>query len=1073
MKNTIVTLLILTVCGCSTIASQTQKTDSTAAQDDTGTGIQAEKGTAAGQPSGRTGEAVALSGPEFCRTQFLALAYTIDTASAAEPLSGIELWKTSTGGRLWEIEQLLVPKGGSGRIKLELPDGKWGFIAVPVLKDRRSERPAPGEPPALLVTVDRRPPRIETGSIEVKRTSVDAIPELDTYELTLPYQIEDANPSSEPCIGQIAAGNSGTWHTVERKADMAGVMHFHATSYHSPLLIRIKSQDRAGNVAIRELTIWPEDEVAPPVVRIVAPKQDGCIRGGAQCRIHYRIDWRNAAHKPAALEFSPDGRSWETILENGEAIGRLTWDVPSGSHPDALLRLEASGATGRRIHHTIPIKIDGRAPETLILGPSVLPHTKGSIMVKTHDRRPAASGVEKVVVYARKKGEEERFEAGTADGAATEIPVTLTEAGMYEFWAVAWDHAGNHSESPNDTNAVTIRVKEKNEAITLTTFTGKGVLKAGSTHFIGWKLGNLPSPAVTGRILLVEEAGSTILKAIDPLSGKTLLSLPDKKIRNARLKIEVGTAGQKTIAVQSGLFSTDGIPPAVTISEGSRGTDGITLTYTITDHGPAGLKTAWLYRSPDGGLTWRKETTLDLSGSVTIPAGQGLHSFFIAAEDKAGNRSLMPEKESTPQISFLIGDTPGDVLVLDNFRGGETVRGGSTHFIAWSFRYGTGILIETPVALSCSHDDGETYTTVKDNLPATGRYAFTFPEEHTARLRFKLTALCTNGTVFTCGSVRDIEVDAEPPTLLIAGPAVSNSRETAVVLESADDRVSTLAELYLYGRKNSMQPWKKLPHRYDDNKLHVLLSDGTWQLYAGGKDRTGNRNRAPGIDDQGFQLTVDTVPPTLIGTRSPATATVATGTLVTYRFEYHDTNPAPFSLSVRMRLDNAPWKEIKNYLPLNVPCHIEAPQKEGVLQLAFKAEDLTGNTNTWTDMINIARPKPEISLTLPKKDSYAGGKPVHISWHTKNAGKNATVSMSFSVDDKKTWKPLENAQSLDIKGEKTFSLPKINSRRTYIKAEITCAAAEKKSAAIAGPFSVSSIPPEGYILNKRLILQQK
>jgi len=645
-----------------------------------------------------------LRGPSLTRDEFVTLTCVTDENSSPSPLSSLELWKTPDGGASWEVALRASPL--SKTIRVPLSPGVWGFRLCPVGKDgNRTPFPRPGDPPQLTVEVDRSPPRITVDSIEVTEVADSGDAELEKFEVTLEYQVADANPSVPACTIRTACGKKGRWRTAAEGKDPHGRISFRIAAFCSPLRVRIRAVDRAGNVGTTEEIVWPEDRVRPPHVRILSPQAGVTLRGGDRVAVRYELSWESGEEKPITFSCTTDSRTWR-IAESGlENTGSWTWRVPRGDHAEVRLRMEVKGKSGRTITAEAgPFRVDGTPPFVAVLGPRTFPATQGTLLVKVKDPGPVASGTDRVEVYARLRGEEKTYRVGRSEGAAEKILLRFPRRGVYEVWCVAWDRAGNSSPLPPAGEAFELKVKPVEGALALLTLSEGGVVKQGSTHILAWRFSELEEPPQSGRILLREGDKTRILCEVDPLAGKASVTFPEQAFNDARLELEIRTAGGRRLSAQTKPLASDNEGPSVKLLSGAVEGRKITLTYEARDRGPAGLSRIWAFVSPDGGATWPRRERLDFSGKASLDLGEGLWGIFLAAQDKVGNRTAFPEEGQAPQATFLVGKCPPDTLALVNFRGGEIVRGGSTHFVSWRCRLSGNVMPTDPASLYVSLD---------------------------------------------------------------------------------------------------------------------------------------------------------------------------------------------------------------------------------------------------------------------------------------------------------------------------------------------------------------------------------
>jgi hypothetical protein len=1002
---------------------------------------------------------VVLAAPEYSRDEDVAIQVRLQ-GSDAPRCGGFELWKTADGGTSWQLA--LNAPASEGALRVRLPEGAWGLRTVALMDDgARTPAPRRGDAPDLSVTVDRTPPQIILGEPEVARAGGSPFPDIDNFDLRVAYTIVDANPSPTGVAASISFDGQSVWRTVARPSQPTGVIAFTISGFYSPLRFKVRAQDAAGNAAQAEKEAWPEDLAAPPVVQITTPAKSAFLRGGAECVVRYRVEWNNIAEKPITIEFSSDGKAWQPLAADADNSGAYTWQVPRVDYPAARLRLEVKGRTGRRIvSDPCSFTIDSTPASALILGPDVLSSPQSEVHVDAFDQGEARSGFAGIVLFARPEGGAEPVEIGRGAGNERTIPVQLPGVGKYQVWAVVTDRAGNESAKPGAGTPFALRVSRDGAPLRFLTFADGGVVRAGSTHFVAWNLAEHAVPANAATLFLVEGAREIPLANVDPLAGKTRIDLPLRPLTEATLRLDVALADGSLLRARTGLLSSDADPPNAVISRAVADAGKVTLSYAIEDRGPAGLKSATLFVADDHGVAWRSAGALQQSGEIAVDAEPGLRGFYIFSEDNVGNRTPEPGPGTKPHALVAVGDAPADLLTIENITPGMRVRGGTTHYIAWRSRLNESFLPAQPARVSWSDDDGATYKRLGQRLPASGEIALRFPRDHGARVlvQVNVDTACDRTLTATAGP---ITVDCRAPGPFIAGPATSAAGDVVLKVQSPDDQLPTLSDVRVYVRRAAQTAWKQVPHTQTDNGLAIALADGQWEAFVGATDQVGNRTPAPDKDTPGHVILVDTVPPVLTGRRDPDSPSVYAGSVVRYALAVRDTNPAPVALSMATRAPGENWKQRDAVLPVDVPCEVTLPEKEGVFQTLFTVHDLAGNKTTWADMINVILPEPELALVMPEGACFPGGSRLSVTWTSKNPGANAQVTLALSLDGGATWDTV--ADNLGSRGTADVALPPVDTRQALVSCGLRNAAGRTTSAK-SSPFTISAHTPEATIL---------
>jgi hypothetical protein len=185
---------------------------------------------------------------------------------------------------------------------------------------------------------------------------------------------------------------------------------------------------------------------AAPQVSIVSPTAAGYARGNTS--LVYEGADANGDTVAYAIKLSSDsGASWTTLKTESHQEGPspakhpVPWDTTQS--PDAKtyrIRVEADDGNGSAVNtsHSSDFTVDNAPPSsTMVKLPS---YTKDLDILLNWSASDATSGVSSVEIWVREGGGQKRLEWNATNYSGTFYG---REGYDYEFWAIAWDRAGN------------------------------------------------------------------------------------------------------------------------------------------------------------------------------------------------------------------------------------------------------------------------------------------------------------------------------------------------------------------------------------------------------------------------------------------------------------------------------------------------------------------------------------------------------------------------------------------------------------------------------------------------------
>jgi hypothetical protein len=390
----------------------------------------------------------------------------------------------------------------------------------------------------------------------------------------------------------------------------------------------------------------------PPQLTLESFMGGGYVMAGAAVDILWKMVEPNPDPAGMMIYHSPDGgASWNVVAAHVDPTkGSYRWIVPSTSGSRHKIRLVASDRFGNRgeTESEKPFTIDNDLPTVTLLQrpPSV---SRLSRVSAAYQAKDATSGVERVILYAKKLGEKAPYKMlAESRNAAGTIEAELPSEGHWGFLLVAQDGAGHvssdYERDPKPDFEAGYDVT-KPEVVLKKSMAPQGTQTVlNGLWEVEWQARDNYSPpeSIKIRIEQSSDGGRTwfVIVRDHPNTGKADLRpylFPGKKYRLRIVAID--EAGNEGEDVSRDFDPGDVPPPALSlrgVEEGRAYAAGsmVLVSWASPDKS---ITEATVELSKDGGRTWRFLAQMRTgSMNVLMPAQEGRYHMRVLARDALG-----------------------------------------------------------------------------------------------------------------------------------------------------------------------------------------------------------------------------------------------------------------------------------------------------------------------------------------------------------------------------------------------------------------------------------------------------
>lgn len=349
------------------------------------------------------------------------------------------------------------------------------------------------------------------------------------------------------------------------------------------------------------------------------------------------------------------------------------------------------------------------------------------------------------------------------------------------------------------------------------------------------------------------------------------------------------------------------------------------------------------------GLTFARGT--DIAWTPT----EGHWKIYLRIEEVSGLAMPEPTAETAASSEFIIDRTAPTVAITYPVDGSK-LGGGKTYTITWQVE--DPHLHSTPITIRYARAGEDDFATVAENIPNSGAFDWTTPQDMTATGRLQIVAA---DKALNRGSaeVTNLVIDAIAPSRNILGPAISAGRQIDVGIRATDAGPAGLATVQLHYSTDDGATWTPGPE-LDAEPFETIPfaapSDGAYLLALVATDEAGNANPAPsGKGGGSFAMLVDTEQPTValqtptgikpVAADAAGRSVFKPGDQVAVTLQVKDANPKADGVSVFFQSqEGARWEPLGSQLPPDQPFTFAIPDlATTTARVRVVAVDVAGN----------------------------------------------------------------------------------------------------------------------------------
>jgi len=362
-----------------------------------------------------------------------------------------------------------------------------------------------------------------------------------------------------------------------------------------------------------------------------------------------------------------------------------------------------------------------------------------------------------------------------ADEGPPRSPVAFgaDDDGSYGFLVVPEDRAGNRVDpSPGTPPQLVVIVDTTRPGVTLLEPNG-GFIGPMRGAVVRWRASDEYIKEDSARIECSADGGASWVELAADLPDVGSFTWPMENVspvgaRAFRFRVTASDiAGNSASAVSaSDVLLDDAIPSVAATNVSSPAGGEVEVAYRAEDTGGAGVESVSLYASADGGEMWDLVATDDDAEPPLSwrAARTGSYGLFLAATDRAGNASSVPERGTVAQATVEVHRSLE--VRLTTLQTGGYYKGGATQPIAWEVR--DPAAADCAVTLEFSVDGGTTWQEIASGLGPSGEHPWALPKIDSKQAVVRATARARSGEEGTDVSRRPFVIDSTPPRAVVA-----------------------------------------------------------------------------------------------------------------------------------------------------------------------------------------------------------------------------------------------------------------------------------------------------------------
>lgn len=199
----------------------------------------------------------------------------------------------------------------------------------------------------------------------------------------------------------------------------------------------------AGMGNIKEFII----DRTPPRVSIATPEAGAKLRGGMKYPIKWEVVDPYLRSSPVTIEWSRDGKTWESIAVDIPNNGTYEWTVPKDMTNTGVLKVTAADKAGNRASaENGNVLVDSVNPRGRVTGPAICARQDVALDLEVSDAGPA--GLAKAQLWVSQDDGTSWTEGPHINEPFKQSGWKAPADGRYRLYVLAVDLAGNPSPTP-------------------------------------------------------------------------------------------------------------------------------------------------------------------------------------------------------------------------------------------------------------------------------------------------------------------------------------------------------------------------------------------------------------------------------------------------------------------------------------------------------------------------------------------------------------------------------------------------------------------------------------------------
>jgi len=192
---------------------------------------------------------------------------------------------------------------------------------------------------------------------------------VNTKRITLNFEVKDVGPSGLANVELWYTQNCRDWKKYDTpKNQKAYVVEVDEEGMYGFTLVARSGLglSKEPPVSGDQPQVWTIVDLTPPEVQLteVTPNPDS-----KQVTIGWKASDKNFSRSPVSISYAEtEAGPWRMVAANLESTGRFVWQMPTGTPPQFIVRVEATDLAGNvtRVQSSKPLLLDNSTPTVSI-----------------------------------------------------------------------------------------------------------------------------------------------------------------------------------------------------------------------------------------------------------------------------------------------------------------------------------------------------------------------------------------------------------------------------------------------------------------------------------------------------------------------------------------------------------------------------------------------------------------------------------------------------------------------------------------------------------------------------------